>query len=327
MMTNYRKYSAIVFFFFCLYSMIAVRAWALPSASNLTNAYNITGCNIGNQTCLQHYLTCLKDDYGKCCPPQTVCGGAELSCDGCPNYGDAFTTSPQFHQITVRTASPLNFSQPQQNQGNTTLIYHQSQLEAYKGNYSNALSLYKKILKIEPYDIDALGGIGRILYSLNNYTGAIQYLDKALSIDPKNVYALDGKGLALYHLKNYTGALSVLNKGLNLDPYFYGMLDNKAITLIKLGKYVDAISTLNTQLQHYPRDEYAWYNLGYGQMDLSGYLSRHGEINMAIDNLTKALQNINKGLSINSEDRDAQHLKTALIEFFKHYPSQHRETK
>jgi len=62
-------------------------------------------------------------------------------------------------------------------------------------------------------------------------------------------------------------------------------------------------------------------------MDLSGYLSRHGEINMAIDNLTNALQNINKALSINPEDRDAQHLKTALIEFFKHYPSQHRETK
>ena len=65
---------------------------------------------------------------------------------------------------------------------------------------SGAISLYKKTLKIDPEDIDALTGIGRVLYHLHNYTGAINYLDKSLAIDPINTYAVDVEGLASYKL-------------------------------------------------------------------------------------------------------------------------------
>jgi hypothetical protein len=102
-MTNYKKVS-VVYICLCLVilSTTAIKVGAFPSEGNLTgqNVYNITGCNIDNYTCLQHYLTCMKDNDGNCCPPHPVCGGALPDCNGCSNYGDAYTTSPKFQQVS-----------------------------------------------------------------------------------------------------------------------------------------------------------------------------------------------------------------------------------
>jgi hypothetical protein len=46
-----------------------------------------------------------------------------------------------------------------QAQGNITLIYDKG-LEALEGNHSGALSLYTKVLTIDPYDTHTLSSIG-----------------------------------------------------------------------------------------------------------------------------------------------------------------------
>jgi tetratricopeptide (TPR) repeat protein len=67
-------------------------------------------------------------------------------------------------------------------QENVTVIHDKGLIQALEGNYSGALSLYKKVLIIDPYDTYALTSIGRVLYELRNYTGAVQYFDKALAL-------------------------------------------------------------------------------------------------------------------------------------------------
>ena len=57
-----------------------------------------------------------------------------------------------------------------QAQGNATMISNKGLIQALEGNYSGALSLYKKALTIDPYDYYTLSSIGRVLYHLHNYT-------------------------------------------------------------------------------------------------------------------------------------------------------------
>jgi len=48
----------------------------------------------------------IRDNGGRCYPPVSICGGF-ADCNGCPNFGDAFTAPPQFQQVasTNRTSS------------------------------------------------------------------------------------------------------------------------------------------------------------------------------------------------------------------------------
>ena len=208
--------------------------------------------------------------------------------------------------LTSALPQPQRQAQPQA-QGNVTVMYDKALIQALEGNYSGALSLYKKVLTIDPYDAYTLTSIGRVLYELQNYTGAVQYLDKALALDPRHVYAYDAKGLALYRLGNYSEAVASYNKGLSLDPYIYDMLDNKALALIKLDNYTDALSTLNAALALDPRDEYAFYNKALVLIKLGLHTHNFGDLGVALENLHMALD-------INPDDKDAQHMKASLTQ-------------
>ena len=87
-----------------------------------------------------------------------------------------------------------------------------------QGNYSIAISLYDKALRIDNNFINALDGKGWALIELGNYTQALPYFDKALQIDPNLVDALNFKGQALYNLGNYTESKYYLDKALQINP-------------------------------------------------------------------------------------------------------------
>ena len=157
---------------------------------------------------------------------------------------------------TTTSALPQRQGQAQpQAQGNVTVIYDKALLQALEGNYSGALSLYKKVLTIDPYDPYTLTSIGRVLYDLHNYTGAVQYFDKALALDPRHVSALDYKGLALYRLGNYSEALASYNKGISLDPYMYDMLDNKPRLVFFLLRSLFSCSLMGVSFESMRRQE------------------------------------------------------------------------
>jgi hypothetical protein len=71
-------------------------------------------------------------------------------------------------------ASPVATPQSQA-QGNVTAIYIKGLIQAFDGNYSGALHLYKKALAIDQYDIDTLNGVGRVRSRLHNFTGVIHF--------------------------------------------------------------------------------------------------------------------------------------------------------
>jgi len=52
------------------------------------------------------------------------------------------------------------------------------------GNFQQAAHIYKKILKREPNNFDALHFLGVIYFQLGNNDLAIQYIKKALQFNP-----------------------------------------------------------------------------------------------------------------------------------------------
>ena len=85
----------------------------------------------------------------------------------------------------------------------------------------------------------------------------------------------------------------------------YDMLDTKALSLIKLGNLTDALSTLNAALALDPRDEYAFYNKALALIELG--LDKHN-----FGDMDATLENLDMALDINSDDKDALHMKTLL---------------
>ena len=105
--------------------------------------------------------------------------------------------------IGLTSALPQRQGQAQpQAQGNVTVIYDKGLIQALEGNYSGALSLYKKVLTIDPYDYYTFSSIGRVLYNLHNYTGAVQYFDKALVYDLRTFMHLTIKDLHYIDLES-----------------------------------------------------------------------------------------------------------------------------
>ena len=66
-----------------------------------------------------------------------------------------------------------------------------------KGHPKAAIPLFKKIVKQDPKNTDALYNQGLALNQLRKYQDAITCFDKVIEIDPKYVSAINNRGIAL----------------------------------------------------------------------------------------------------------------------------------
>jgi tetratricopeptide (TPR) repeat protein len=69
------------------------------------------------------------------------------------------------------------------------------------GEYNQSISLYDKILDIDPNNANALINKGLSLNSLGRFNESIVNYDKVLAIDPNNGIALGNKELAIENLR------------------------------------------------------------------------------------------------------------------------------
>ena len=65
------------------------------------------------------------------------------------------------------------------------------------GKYDEAITLFDKVLAVDPTDVKMLTNKGNALDNLGKHQEAIQYYDKALDLEPNDVIALEDKGSAL----------------------------------------------------------------------------------------------------------------------------------
>ena len=85
-------------------------------------------------------------------------------------------------------------------------------------------------------NINSIITSGNTLATQGNYNGAISLYDRVLAMDPNNIKALYNKGKALIKLGNYNGAISSYDKILSTNSSDTKAAKNKADVQAKLGK-------------------------------------------------------------------------------------------
>jgi len=152
------------------------------------------------------------------------------------------------------------------------------------GNLQQAEHIYKRILKVQPDNADALHFLGIIYYQLRNYDLAIEYLKKVLQFNPANADAHYNLGIAFQEKGQIDEAIRCFQKTTELDPNFAMAYCNLGVALQEeKGQLDEAITYYQKALQLSPNLVYAHYNLGNALQD-------KGQLDEAISSFQKAIE-------------------------------------
>lgn len=180
-----------------------------------------------------------------------------------------------------------------------------------KGRYNEAIIYFDKVLKIDPKNIDALGGNGVAFLELGQYNTAKSYFDKALKIDQKNFVALYGKGLALYSLGKHNESLSYLDKVLKINPNEVNALMYKGFIYFEGSKYKTALTYFDKVLKIDPKNDDA-YNLKQTTLQLINEQSQQN-VDPKIAEINRQIESMKKDPNQNNESIDVIQYKLFFL--------------
>ncbi|MBR2273296.1 MAG: tetratricopeptide repeat protein [Alphaproteobacteria bacterium] len=103
-----------------------------------------------------------------------------------------------------------------------------------------ALSLYKKVLTVNPHSISALLNVSTIYYELKKIEKSVAYAEQALDQQKDNFAAIMNRGNALYAMGNYNAALHCYEQMFKINPHSYNAILNIANTSYNLGLFEQA---------------------------------------------------------------------------------------
>ncbi len=118
-----------------------------------------------------------------------------------------------------------------------------------QGKLAEASNLYKKIIKENPHNSDAIHLLGVLAHQLGNNEVSINLIDKAIQINPKSAIYYSNRGIALNKLNLLVEAVSSYDKAIILQPNFANAYHNRGIVLHKLKKYEDAIDSFTNAIK------------------------------------------------------------------------------
>jgi tetratricopeptide (TPR) repeat protein len=138
---------------------------------------------------------------------------------------------------------------------NTALKLHQA------GNLKQAEEIYRKILKTNPFNPDALHLLGVILTDQNNFTDAEKYIKKAIKISPSINYYISLANLYTAQ-NNLIEAINCYKTLLSFKPDYVEVYNIVGNLLSELGKVDEAIEYYNKSITINPDYIEAYYNFG-----------------------------------------------------------------
>jgi len=128
---------------------------------------------------------------------------------------------------------------------NTALLYELGSAYHRLNKEKKAYSVMKKILKINPYDADALNYLGYYLAVKNkNLKHAEILIKKALSYDKGSPFIIDSLGFVYYREKQYEKALKLFKIALKKLGKSATVLKHTGMDYIKLKDYKNALEYL-----------------------------------------------------------------------------------
>ncbi|MCP9625747.1 tetratricopeptide repeat protein [Rhodopseudomonas palustris] len=139
------------------------------------------------------------------------------------------------------------------------------------GQYDEAKSLYKKVLKKSPSNFQALHFLGLAEYQSGHYDAGIRSIKRALIEDPKSAQAHSDLGSVLNAARRYDESLIACDKAIALDPTLAFGHANRGNVLITLGRFDDALVSLDKALELLPTHADTWNDRGNALHKLGRY--------------------------------------------------------
>jgi len=134
--------------------------------------------------------------------------------------------------------------------------YHKS------GQLQKAECQYKRILKTDPNQPDALHLLGVMAYQTGNLDEAAHLIKKAIRNNPKNPFYHNALGVVFNTQDRHAEALSSYRSALQLDPDYVDAYYNMGNSLQKQEKLDQAVSSYQRALEIDSNHVDAWYNMG-----------------------------------------------------------------
>lgn len=107
---------------------------------------------------------------------------------------------------------------PADTQENPKIVFDQAEALFEQKKYAEALSLYEKLLSLDPGHIMAYRGVVQSYVKLGDIQGGVIFMEDRYLDNPENAGVCYGLGYANYYLKKYDSAIRYFNEALKLDP-------------------------------------------------------------------------------------------------------------
>jgi tetratricopeptide (TPR) repeat protein len=131
-----------------------------------------------------------------------------------------------------------------------------------EGNFQQAASTYKQILKFDPYNIHILNYLGNVYQDQRKYDEAIDCYQRAIQLNPTFVGSYYHLGTVFEAMDQYDKTIYYYEKAIQHDPNFVGSYNNLGNVYRKLDRLEEAIPYFQNAIKVKPTFWGSYYNLG-----------------------------------------------------------------
>ncbi len=129
------------------------------------------------------------------------------------------------------------------------------------GDLNQASNVYKKILRVQLGNIDALHFLGGICYKLGDYDSSINYIKKELQLNQPSAEAYNKLGNIMKKKGMLEEAINYYQKALQINPNHPGILNNLGNVLYEIGCFDKALISYQNALQLDPDSPYSHFHM------------------------------------------------------------------
>lgn len=116
---------------------------------------------------------------------------------------------------------------------------------AMRQRFAEASELMRQAIAIDPDNEAAHTNLGNVLKALNHHEDALVSYDRALALNPDGVEVLNNRGATLGDLGRHEEALESYGAALAIIPGYAGALFNRGVSLAALGRHQEALESFD----------------------------------------------------------------------------------
>ena len=182
-----------------------------------------------------------------------------------------------------------------------------------KNNLQVAKKLYKKILNINPNDLQSNFLLGTLSAQTKQFDIAKKLINRSIEINPNYADAHHNLGNILRETGEHQKAISSYEKAIQIRPNYSEAHNNLGVVLQELGEYQKAISSYEKAIQIRPNYSEAHNNLGVVLQELGEYQKAKSFYQIAVKNEPENLAHL---YNLSSLDEEILHpnLKNKIYE-------------